>query len=195
MSWDPTIAATAFGTVFLAQLPGKSALTAFVLATRYRTIPVLVGAATALAIHAALAVVVGGALATLPTRPVHMGAGAVFLVSAIFMWRSRPAEDVGATSELPHRPPTFLRATGSTFALVFLTEWGDLTQVATVALAARFVRPVMVFIGATLGLWAATALAALAGRGTGAVLKPEAVRRIAAIVFAMIGAALLVGLL
>jgi putative Ca2+/H+ antiporter (TMEM165/GDT1 family) len=52
----------------------------------------------------------------------------------------------------------------TTFAVVFLAEWGDLTQILTASLAARFHAPVAVGLGAGLALWSVTALAVLASR-------------------------------
>jgi Ca2+/H+ antiporter, TMEM165/GDT1 family len=52
---------------------------------------------------------------------------------------------------------------GTSFAVVFLAEFGDLTQFMTVSLAARFHDPIAVGVGATLALWTATAIAVLAG--------------------------------
>ncbi len=52
---------------------------------------------------------------------------------------------------------------GTSFAVVFLAEFGDLTQFMTVSLAARFHNPIAVGVGATLALWTAAVLAVLVG--------------------------------
>src|ERR1700685_4523829 len=80
------LAVTVFGVIFVAELPDKTALTALVLATKYKAAPVFLGTALALAVQSAIAVVAGSLLSLLPARAVHIGAGAVFLVSAIVMW-------------------------------------------------------------------------------------------------------------
>ncbi|MGA7123312.1 MAG: TMEM165/GDT1 family protein [Polyangiaceae bacterium] len=189
--WDWQVFGTVFGVIFLGQLPGKSALTALVLSSRYRALTVLLGAALALAVHSLIAVAAGGLLSLLPTRPIRIAAGLLFIVSAIFMWRgqtqeSEPSEASGAMS------PT--RAFGMSFTAIFVAEWGDLTQLATAALAARYGEPVVVLAAAVLGLWAATGIAILIGGMLGRLLRPALVQRIAAAVFAALGVALVTGI-
>jgi putative Ca2+/H+ antiporter (TMEM165/GDT1 family) len=181
-----------FGIVFVAELPDKTALAALVLATRHRPIPVLIGAATALTIQSAVAVTAGQLVSLLPARPVHVVAGGIFVVSAVLMWlrKEETSEDVR------DRPETgFWRSAWLVFAVVFVAEWGDLTQLATAALAARYHAPYVVFAGSTSALWAVAALAVLVGHRAGKLLDPHLTKRIAAVLFAAVGAALLAGLL
>ena len=88
----------------------------------------------------------------------HIGAGILFLVSAVIMWRRKEGAE-GSTEAGDGREPSFLRAFASTFGVVFVAEWGDLTQLGTAALAARYKSPLLVFSAATLALWAVTGLA------------------------------------
>jgi putative Ca2+/H+ antiporter (TMEM165/GDT1 family) len=186
--------ATVFAVIFVAELPDKTALAAVVLATRHKALPVFLGAALALTIQSIVAVAAGGLLSLLPPRPVHVGAGLLFLVSAVFMWR-RKEEDDDDASRAEAKEPTFLRAFSSTFTVIFIAEWGDLTQLGTAALAARYRSPVLVFSAATLALWAVTGVAVLLGNRAGAFLKPETTKKAAAIVFVALGAALVAGVL
>jgi putative Ca2+/H+ antiporter (TMEM165/GDT1 family) len=80
------------------------------------------------------------------------------------------------------------------FAVLFAAEWGDLTQLATAALAARYRAPVAVFVGATAALWSVVAIAALAGNRVSKVLSPKTTIRIAAVLFGVVGVALVAGL-
>lgn len=180
-----------FGIIFVAELPDKTALAALVLATRHRAFPVLLGAATALTIQSLVAVIAGHLVSLLPARPVHVLAGALFVVSAVVMWRrtEESEEDVKDTA----RPAGFWRSTWLVFAVVFIAEWGDLTQLATAALAARYNAPYIVFAGATLALWAVSSIAVLLGHRAGKLLDPHLTQRIAAVLFAAIGAALVGG--
>src|SRR5215472_14603234 len=79
--------ASIFAVIFVAELPDKTAMASLVLATRHRAMPVLLGAAAALAIQSLVAVVAGSLLSMLPARAVHIGSGVLFLISAIVMWR------------------------------------------------------------------------------------------------------------
>jgi len=181
-----------FGVIFVAELPDKTALAALVLATRHRALPVFLGTAAALAVQSLVAVVAGQLLALLPARPVHVFAGVLFLVSAVVMWRQK---------EEPHdddkkRDPaalSFGRVLWMVFTVVFIAEWGDLTQLATGALAARYKAPVIVFAAATLALWSVAAIAVVAGNRAGKLLDPNVTKRVAAVVFAGIGVALVAG--
>jgi putative Ca2+/H+ antiporter (TMEM165/GDT1 family) len=191
---DWRIFATVFGVIFVAELPDKTALAALVLATRYRPWPVYLGTALALTVQSLIAIVAGKLLSLLPTRPVHIGAGVLFVVSAVFMWRRNDEDEDDAGSATPSEP-TFGRALASTFGVVFIAEWGDLTQLGTAALAARYGRPMTVFLGATLALWAVAGIAVFVGNRAGKLMDPTLTKKIAAIVFVLLGLALITGLL
>jgi putative Ca2+/H+ antiporter (TMEM165/GDT1 family) len=183
---------TVYGVVFVAELPDKTALAALVLATRHKAMPVFIGAALALAIQSLVAVAAGQLLTLLPARPVHIVAGVVFLISAIVMWvRHEDGEsEVGDESKMRG----FWGSTWAVFGVVFVAEWGDLTQLATGALAARYAAPIAVFVGATAALWSVAAIAAFVGNKASSFLSASLVQKIAAGLFAAIGVALIAGL-
>jgi len=181
-----------FGVVFVAELPDKTALAALVLATRHRPLPVLVGAGVALTIQSIVAVAAGHLVSLLPPRPVHVLAGALFLASAVVMWRRKEESEADVKDRGEGRD--FLRTVWPVFVVVFIAEWGDLTQLATAALAARYHAPFVVFGGATLALWTVAAIAVFLGHRAGKLLDPHLTKRIAAVLFALVGVALLAGL-
>ncbi len=180
-----------FGVIFVAELPDKTALAALVLATRNKPIPVFAGTAVALAVQSAVAVAAGRLFALLPARPVHVVAGLVFVVSAGVMYvrkEEAPAaahESGGASTEA-----SFVRTAVASFTVVFLAEWGDLTQLGTAALAARYAAPWVIFFASTLALCAAAAVAIVVGNRAAKVLNPVAVQKVAAVLFALVGLAL-----
>ena len=180
-----------FGIIFVAELPDKTALAALVLATRHRAMPVLLGAATALTIQSLVAVAAGQVISLLPTRPVHVFAGGLFIVSAVLMWRRK--EDTEEEVKDGTAKTGFWRSAWLVFVVVFIAEWGDLTQLATAALAARYHAPYIVFGGSTLALWSVAGLAVLVGHRAGKLLDPHLTKRIAALLFAVIGAAFVAG--
>lgn len=193
MPFDLTLFGTVFTVVFLAELPDKTALAALALATRHKPFPVFLGAALALAVQSAIAVAAGGLLSLLPARPVHVGAGLLFIASAVVMWRRK--EEPEEPGKEARAEPTFLRAMASTFGVVFLAELGDLTQLSTAALAARYKSPLTVFLAALLALWSVAAIAVLVGNRAGALMNPRITKKIAAAIFALLGIALVTGLL
>ena len=185
------LVATVYGIVFVAELPDKTALAALVLATRHRALPVFLGSAAALAVQSLVAVAAGQLLTLLPARPVHIVAGIVFLVSAVVMWlRHEEAAEPGLDDA---KAKGFWGSTWTVFAIVFIAEWGDLTQLATGALAARYAAPVAVFVGATAALWSVAAIAAFVGNRAGKLLSGSVVQRVAAVLFALIGVTLVAG--
>lgn len=157
-----TAALASFVTILPAELPDKTILACLILSSRYRAGYVFIGAAVAFAAQVALSVAVGGALGLLPHRWVYAATAAAFLGGAILLWRHKGEEEDDEAGRDGLRE-TFWPVAGTSFAVVFLAEFGDLTQITTVSLAARFHDPIAVGIGATLALWAAAALAAVVG--------------------------------
>ena len=181
-----------FAVIFVAELPDKTALASLVLATRHRALPVLAGAAAALAIQSLVAVIAGSLLGLLPPRAVHIGSGVLFLVSAIVMWRKHEEE---AEAGKDGGQVGFAKAFTMSFMVVFVAEWGDLTQIATAGFAAHSRQPVLVFCAATAALWAVAAVAVIVGKHAGHLLNPKVTQKVAAVLFALVGIALITGVL
>jgi Ca2+/H+ antiporter, TMEM165/GDT1 family len=160
-----TTAAASFLAVLPAELPDKTILAALILSSRYRPWYVFSGAAAAFLAQVTIAVAAGGAISLLPHRPVEGAAAAVFAVSAVLLWRHKEEENPDADQEggQDGGRAGFWPVFGTSFAVVFLAEFGDLTQFMTVSLAARFHDPIAVGAGATLALWTAAAIAVLVG--------------------------------
>ena len=144
-------AAVAFGLTFLGELPDKSLFASLVLGTRYRPAYVWAGAAAAFAVQMAIAVTAGRLLSLLPHHLVDGIVAVLFLAGSAYLWRSsfRPQHQEGADAARQGSPPaSFLRIAGTSFGVVFLAEWGDITQLTAANLAARY-NPVAVFAGAS----------------------------------------------
>src|SRR5689334_15822035 len=128
MAIDPGVLLPVYAVIFVAELPDKTALASLVLSTRYRAIAVLLGASLALTVQSLVAVSAGQLFSMLPIRPVHVGAGLLFLVSAWFMWRRKTEPEDGQVTESSSQ---LWSQMGEVFAVVFVAEWGDLTQIGT----------------------------------------------------------------
>ena len=183
--------ATVFGVIFVAELPDKTALAAVVLATRHRPWPVFLGAALALSVQSVVAVAAGSLVARLDPQYVHLGSGIVFLICAVLMWRRRSDDD----DEADAVERGFWRSLWTTFVVIFLAEWGDLTQIGTATLEARYGDWPTVLVGSVAALWCVTALAVIVGSRLARVLSPRVTQRVAAVMFAIVGALLLVNAL
>jgi Ca2+/H+ antiporter, TMEM165/GDT1 family len=190
--FDVGVICAAFAITFLAELPDKSLFASLVLGTRYRPVHVWVGTAVAFAVHMAIAVAAGQVLAAfVPPRLKDAGVAALFIAGAIYLLVTsfRPDRDESRDKARQGNPPSSaMRVTGISFAIAFLAEWGDITQITTANLAARYADPLSVFIGATLGMWVVAALAVSLGAKSLAVIPMAWVRRISAAILFGFGA-------
>ncbi|HZQ85672.1 MAG TPA: TMEM165/GDT1 family protein [Acidimicrobiales bacterium] len=168
-----------FPVIFIGELPDKTMFASLLLATRGRPLAVWVGAAAAFTVHVAIAVTVGVAMFhLLPRRAVDGAVAALFLFGAVYALVESRGEHEAALVEREEGH----RAVTTAFIVVFLAEWGDLTQVLTANLAARYHDPLSVALGALLALWAVAAIAVIGGRGLLRRLDIRTVRRVTAVV-------------
>ena len=185
------VAAIAFGVVFLAELPDKSMIASLVLGTRYRPLYVWIGAASAFAVHVVIAVAAGGVLSLLPHRLVQGIVSALFLIgAAILLFRNESAEEEVGTENAEAAEvvePTMRRVVSLSFVVIFIGEWGDITQIATANLAAKYDDPLGVGIGAVLGLWSVVAIGVIAGSKLVERVPLALVRRITGVILAALG--------
>jgi putative Ca2+/H+ antiporter (TMEM165/GDT1 family) len=177
-----------YGAVFVAEIVGDKLLyTTGVLASRYRTTPIMVGMLFAFMLKMAVAVMVGSAIARLPPLLVAALTSASFIGVAITLWR-KPVER--SPEEIDRRAS---RAALISFAAIFFSEWGDVGQITAATMAARFGAPVLVWVGAVAAMVTKGALAASVGAGVRqwiiARIPPKVVR------YAGVGALLLLGVL
>ena len=161
------IAFAVFPLIFIGELPDKTMFASLVLSTRGRPGRVWAGAAAAFTVHVVIAVGVGVALFRLlphrvleATVAVMFGAGAILAIREARRDRNRRHSDEVLASERHGKR----RAAATAFVVVFLAEWGDLTQVLTANLAARYHSALSVGTGALLALWSVAALAVVTGR-------------------------------
>jgi Ca2+/H+ antiporter, TMEM165/GDT1 family len=158
-----TAAIATFLTVLPAELPDKTILACLILSSRYRPSAVFAGAAAAFLAQVVLAVAAGGALSLLPHRIVQACAAGALLVGAVLLWRQKEEPATGSGEGDAGQRAGFWPVAGTAFAVVFLAEFGDLTQFLTIGLAARFHDPLAVGVGATLALWVAAGAAVTLG--------------------------------
>ncbi|WP_282797034.1 TMEM165/GDT1 family protein [Streptomyces sp. CC224B] len=156
-----SVTALVFGVVFLAELPDKTALAGLVLGTRYRASYVFAGVAAAFTVHVVLAVAAGSVLTLAPQRLVHALTGVLFLGGAAMLLMKKG--DDGGEVRAP-KDQSFWRVSGAGFMLILVAEFGDLTQIMTANLAARYEDPLSVGVGAVLALWAVAGLGIVGGK-------------------------------
>ena len=182
--FDLAVIATVFGLVFVAELPDKTAVAGLVLGARFPARWVFTGMAAAFLVHVVIATAAGSLLSLLPRRPVEAVVGVLFLLGAVLIWREGLETEEEEEAEVAAVPESagFLKVATLGFGVIFIAEWGDLTQILTANLAAKYHDPLSVGLGAVLGLWAVGLLALLGGKTLLKVLPIRWITRIAAVV-------------
>ena len=178
-----------FGAIFVAEMGDKSQLMALAFATRFKPIPILIGITIATALVHAVSVGIGAILqVTLPTRVINIVAGLLFLGFAAWTLRGDTLTDA---DEERVEQASGNSAVATASLAFFLSELGDKTMLATITLATTY-SPFGVWLGSTIGMVAADALAIVVGRLLGTRLPARAVRIGAAVLFVAFGVALII---
>ncbi len=180
-----------FFLMLLAELPDKTALATLLMATREKPLAIFVGVAAAFVVQTLVAVFLGNYLGLLPSNVVRYAASGLFFVFAILAWRRR--NDVETDEAKGSEGKGFLKTAWAAFIVIFIAEWGDLTQLATATLVAKYQSPFTIFFAAVAGLWAATVVAIVAGRIAKNFISIRVLNRLAAVLFLGVGIYLLWG--
>jgi Ca2+/H+ antiporter, TMEM165/GDT1 family len=165
---DIGLIALAFFSIFIVELPDKTFLATLVLATKYRPLFVWIGVGLAFAVQTLLAVLVGGAASLLPKDLIHTLAGLMFLAGAVLLFKEGRSHQSADEDEEEYaekaRPARGGRQILASFMVLFAAEWGDLSQLLTISLVAKYKEPVSIFIGSLAALLAVSGLAVLVGK-------------------------------
>lgn len=188
--WRSFFAALAI--VFVAELPDKTMFATIVLTARYRRPwAVFIGVNLAMIAHAVLAAAVGETLRRLPDRPVLLAVAAMFLIGGWLMLRDHGTETGVAVADAT----TAGAAIAASAALVGLAEFGDLTQLATIGVVARYGYPVAAAAGSVVAHAAVAGLAVAAGSWLQRRMPVGVITRAAAVLFIVFGVLTLVAAL
>jgi Ca2+/H+ antiporter, TMEM165/GDT1 family len=187
---DWTLFFSTFALIFLAELPDKTAVAIVILASRHHPLAVFTGVSLAFVIQNVVAVLFGSVLSLLPSHIVHLGSGILFEAFALLMWFKR--EETEKPAHLRAKAD-FWKTFWTSFVIIFIAEWGDLTQLATATLVAKYRQPLTLFIAATLALWSTTALGVWIGHHAKKAIRPQILQKVAAVAFAIVGILLLTG--
>ena len=169
---DPAVIGLTFAAIFLVELPDKTFIATLVLSTKFRPLLVWIGVGLAFTVQTTVAVALGKAASLLPDGrrprrvrravpdrrgdPVPRGAQ---------RRRGGGRTPRRSTPTAPERPQVRgSRRSLASFLVLFAAEWGDLSQLLTLSLVAKYDDPVSVFIGALGALLAVSGLACVLGR-------------------------------
>lgn len=170
------------GIVALAEMGDKTQLLSLLLAAKFRRpFPIILGILVATLLNHAFAGAVGSWVTTFLGKDVlRWILGLSFLAMAVWTMIPDKIDDADAK-------PAKLGVFGATVLAFFLAEMGDKTQVATVALAAKYMAFYAVVLGTTLGMMIANVPAVLLGNKVIQTVPLKLVHGIAAVVFAVLG--------
>jgi Ca2+/H+ antiporter, TMEM165/GDT1 family len=182
---NPAIALAVFPVIFLGELPDKTMFASLVMATKGRPRQVWLGAAGAFVVHVAIATTIGvGLFELLPHRVVDGVVAGLFLLGAAYAWResTKDEEDLAQKEAAAHQVVT------TAFIVIFLAEWGDLTQILTANLAAHYHSPLSVGVGAVAALWLVAAIAVVGGQSLLRWIDIATVRKVTAVMLLALAA-------
>jgi putative Ca2+/H+ antiporter (TMEM165/GDT1 family) len=172
-----------FPIIFLGELPDKTMFASLVLSTRGRPFIVWIGAAAAFTIHVLIAVTIGVALFhLLPHRALNAIVAAMFLAGAALALREASKEEKEEEELVDREMASHHRVAVTSFIVIFLAEWGDLTQILTANLAAHYHAPLSVAVGSLLALWTVAGIAVVSGQGLLRLVEVRTLRVVTAVV-------------
>jgi putative Ca2+/H+ antiporter (TMEM165/GDT1 family) len=187
---DLAVFATAFALIFAVELPDKTFVATIVLATRFPHFAVWAGVSAAFFVQTLVAILAGGLVQLAPHRLVLGISAAMFAAGAWLLWRNSGDADEPEQieqmeqeeeEEIERRagvPKTGLRAAAACFVVLFAAEWGDLSQLLTITLIARYHDPIAVGLGAFLALSTVTAIGVVVGRTLTRFVRLSVIRRV-----------------
>lgn len=183
---DLGIVVLVFGVIFISELPDKSMFASLILGMRYRKKYVWLGAAAAFTIHVVIAVSAGQAFGLLPHRVVESVVALLFLAGALLLLFGKhgfePEPKIGDGPKFSNKTSSFWKVFGTSFTVVFLGEWGDITQIATANYTAHYHQPLSVGIGALAALWTVAAIAVVTGSKLMRIIPGHLLQRITAVI-------------
>jgi Ca2+/H+ antiporter, TMEM165/GDT1 family len=186
--------ASVFAVVFVAELPDKTAFASLLLSTRGRPTAVFLGVAGAFVVQSVVAVTAGSLLTVVPHLVIRYVSASLFLLFAWLMWHRKEIEEEEKRIELESVSGTY-KTVAASFAVIFVAEWGDLTQLATATLEAKYHNPTTLLAASILALWVVSGIFIVIGHYAKRRVDPTWFQRIAVAAFVLVGCLILSGVL
>jgi len=155
-----------FALMFLLELPDKTMIATVVMSTRSRPSSIVLGASSAFIVQMGIAVAAGGLISLLPVRAKYAVVAALFLGGAAYLLlvRESSVEKEGEKEAQAERAATRMREILTAFTVIFIGEFGDLTQIQAANFSAKTHQPLEVFIAGSLALVGVSFLGAYGGK-------------------------------
>ena len=181
------IIAAVFPIIFIGELPDKTMFASLVMSTHGRPASVWLGAAGAFVVHVVIATTNGVALFRLLPHRVVEGIVAVMFFGGAALAVREGLKERDEEALINEEAGAGRKVATTAFIVIFLAEWGDLTQILTANLAAHYHSALSVGIGAVLALWSVAALAVIGGQGLLRFVNMRTLRFVTAGVLVVLG--------
>jgi putative Ca2+/H+ antiporter (TMEM165/GDT1 family) len=178
-----------FALMFLIELPDKTMIATIVMSTKVRSSSIVIGASAGFVVQMGIAVGAGGLLTLLPVHVKDVIVAVLFLGGGGYLLFSRESkeEEAGEKSAASERPSTRLREISTAFGIIFVSEFGDLSQIQAANFAAKTHELLGVFITASLALICVSFLGAYGGQFLQRVVPVKWIRLAGGLIFVALG--------
>jgi Ca2+/H+ antiporter, TMEM165/GDT1 family len=175
--------------MFVLELPDKTFLATVIMSTRARPSMVVIGASVALTIQMGLAVGAGSLLTLFPVHWKDLIVGVLFLAGAAYLLLVPESveEEKGRREAAIEKAATRWKEITTAFVVIFIGEFGDLTQIQAANFEAKLHQPLEVFVASSIALIAVSFLGAYSGRALQRVIPLHRIRLGGGLIFAALG--------
>jgi putative Ca2+/H+ antiporter (TMEM165/GDT1 family) len=178
-----------FALIFLLELPDKTMVATIVMSSRARPLAVALGASAGFVVQMGIAVGAGGLLALLPLRVKDVIVGLLFLGGAAYLLlvKEKDQEAQGERAAAQEKRSTWARELFTAFSVIFVGEFGDLTQIQAANFATKLHQPFEVFAACSAALICVAFLGAFAGQALQRVVPLSKIRLGGGLIFLVLG--------
>ena len=178
-----------FVLMFLLELPDKTMIATIVMSTRARPTSIVLGASSAFVVQMGLAVAAGGLLTLLPVRPKEIVVALLFLGGAGYLLfvPEKEVEEEGEREGRSERSGSRWKEISTAFSVIFVGEFGDLTQIQAANFSAKTHQPLEVFVASSLAMISISFVGAYGGRMLQRLVPLAKIRLGGGVIFAGLG--------
>ena len=178
-----------FALIFVIELPDKTFIATVIMSTRARPAMIVIGASTAFVLQMGLAVGAGSLLTLFPAHWKDLIVGLLFLGGAgyLLLVSEEQEEKKGEREAEPERHSTRWREITTAFGVIFIGEFGDLSQIQAANFEAKLHQPLEVFVASSLALVLVSFLGAFGGAALVRVIPLRRIRLAGGLIFAGLG--------
>jgi putative Ca2+/H+ antiporter (TMEM165/GDT1 family) len=178
-----------FVLMFLIELPDKTMIATIVMSTRARPSSIVTGASAGFVVQMGIAVGAGGLLTLLPVHLKNLIVALLFLGGAgyLFFSKEEKAEETGEREAQSEQPSTRFKEIATAFTVIFISEFGDLSQIQAANFTIKTHQPVEVFVAASLALISVSFLGAYGGQFLQRLVPIKWIRLGGGLIFAVLG--------